>query len=284
MNKIYKSKSSEYDFKKLDLIEKELERIIIDSTTSTFDLLKALMDVDKNIISAYERVAFVDSDISRIRIPCFYLCDKLKQNTYSDLYIVTAKSNGFTTEEGEKDIGESHSMLVLNADKAYAFDPGIRFPKKILLKDDNIVNYKNSTIKVSEKNDIDYPMQYDFIRGNTTINYQFNPNMETIDIPEIIFKKVIKYFFAYKMQNSGKNLKILYNVLNNEISFDMKNVQLSDVVKSKTVYQELYNYYKLFDEDDNYFMELLKYINDNREYLLNDIMDKNAKARALIKK
>ena len=64
----------------------------------------------------------------------------------------------------------------------------------------------------------------------------------------------------------------------------MKNVQLSDVVKSKTVYQELYNYYKLFDEDDNYFMELLKYINDNREYLLNDIMDKNEKARALIKK
>ncbi len=249
-----------YDEEKINKAKEYLKEIINNTVVNDFKFLEELMQLtNDNIKEAY------DNFKNNI---CYNCCTSLStmlkiklDKILGKTYLVTCKSKGFSTPNGDKKLKEAHTFIIYPCLKNskilfILFDAGFRNYNPIMFymnEDSNDYPYETGIAKVFYQNNKNYPyllklnktLKRNFKVENANILLPFNPYYETLNILEYD-KECFKAKHSYKIMDYLNQICIGLNIISGDLTLHSKNNEKN------------YNLNKLLEKNDEVIEKILE--------------------------
>ena len=290
-----------YDEEKIKKAKNCLKKIIDETVVDDFKFLEELMKLSNdNLKEIY------DNFKNNI---CYNCCTSLSKMLKQELdkilsktYLVTCKSIGFSTPNGDKIIKEAHTFIIYpclkdNKILFILFDAGFRNYNPIMFylnEDSDDYPYETGIAKVFYQDNKDYPyllklnktLKRNFKIEDTNILLPFNPYYETLNILEYD-KECYRAKHSYKIMDYLNHICIGLNIINGDLTLyseeqeEKYNLNLLLEKNDEEIAKILKPYFKYLNKDIKTFIKVLHFIpnwtNSNILYdeIINDVKTNN---------
>ncbi len=271
-----------YNEEKINKAKDCLKKIIDEIVVDDFKFLEELMKLsNNNIKETYDN--FKNST-------CYNCCTSLSSMLKKELdkilgktYLVTCKSIGFSTPNGDKKLKEAHTFIIYpclkdNKILFILFDAGFRNYNPIMFyinEDSDDYPYETGIAKVLYQNNKDYPYLLKFTKTlkrnfkveDANILLPFNPYYETLNILEYD-KECYKAKHSYKIMDYLNHICIGLNIISGDLTLYSEDQEekynLNHLLEKndEAIEKILEPYFKYFNKDIKDFIKVLHFISN----------------------
>ena len=269
-----------YDEEKISKAKNCLKKIINETVVDDFIFLEELRKLSNNNIK--ENYNNFKNNV------CYNCCTSLSVNLKKELdkilgktYLVTCKSIGFSTSNGDKKIKEAHTFVIYPCIKNNKilfifFDAGFRNYNPIMFymnEDSNDYSYETGIAKIIYQNNRNYPyllklnkiLKRNFKVEDTNILLPFNPYYETVNILEFD-KECYRAKHSYKIMDYLNHVCIGLNIISGKLTlyynYNEEKYNLNELLElnNKEIKNILMFYFNDLNKDLDEFINMLRFI------------------------